>query len=135
MNYVMDNFRFDVTCRGDGPFRQAMALAFGEAKATAYVVMADKGLVFLSSPAISGIPSEPPGEPRIIVPFPFKMDAEGAADFALRWLKDAADYGRQPDHDGDNCRGWRLYNESWGHVGNHRSAIIAVLPAWAMIGK
>lgn len=46
-----------------------------------------------------------------------------------------ADYGRQPDHDGDNEKGWRLYNETWGMVGGDHSAFAAVEPAWAMYGK
>lgn len=68
------------------------------------------------------------------IALPFKLDAEGAADFARRWLAEA-DYGKQPDHDGDNGRGWRLYVEGWGHVDGHRNAIIAISPAWAMYGK
>lgn len=68
------------------------------------------------------------------VALPFTLDAEGAADFARRWLAEA-DYGSQPDHDGDNGRGWRVYNEGWGHVDGHRSAIVAITPVWAMYGK
>src|ERR1700761_4976024 len=49
------------------------------------------------------------------VALPFKLDAAGAADFARRWLAET-DYGEQPDHDGDNGKGWKLYNEGWGHV-------------------
>jgi hypothetical protein len=76
--------------------------------------------------------SEPEGGDQTALPF--TLDAAGAADFAARWLAEA-DYGKQPDHDGDNGRGWRLYNESWGHVDGHFSAIIAVAPNWAMYGK
>lgn len=59
------------------------------------------------------------------------MDAAGCADFASRWLAEA-EYGAEPDHDGCNTRGWRVYNEKCdGHYG----AIIAVAPAWACHGK
>lgn len=120
----MDNYHFDMTCIGEAAFRQAMTLAFGSDKASGYLVKPDKGLIF------TWIPRAEDG----VVLFPFKMDGAGAADFALRWLNEV-DYGKEPYHDGDNSRGWRLYNEAWGHVGDHHYAIIAVKPAWAMHGK
>lgn len=70
-----------------------------------------------------------------MVNFPFEMDAAGVADFASRWLNGSADYGREPDHDGDNGRGWTVYNEAWGHVDSQYQAFIAVTPTWAMYGK
>lgn len=124
--YVMDNFLFDVTCRGEEPFNVAMQLAFGEATATAYVVDPEKGLIFLWSPPERKEPS--------VLPLPFRMDALSAAHFAGRWLAQT-EFPRQPDHDGDNRKGWRVYNEAWGHVGSYHYAIIAVQPAWAMLGK
>jgi hypothetical protein len=122
MNYVMDNFSFDVVCRGEQPFTLAMQLAFGESKAIAYLVDPGKGLVFLWAVDRDGIP------------LPFKMDPLSAAHFAWRWLAET-EFPRQPDHDGDNCKGWRIYNDAWGHVGSHRYAIIAVQPVWAILGK
>jgi hypothetical protein len=68
------------------------------------------------------------------VALPFTLDAAGAADFASRWLAEV-DYGNEPDHDGDNGKGWTVYNEAWGHVDGHYSAIIAIAPTWAMYGK
>lgn len=76
--------------------------------------------------------SDPEGGDQVALPF--TLDAAGTADFAARWLAEA-DYGREPDHDGDNGRGWRVYNEGWGHVDSHHAAIIAVTPSWAMYGK
>ncbi len=67
-------------------------------------------------------------------PLPFALDCKRAAEFITNWLGQA-DYGRQPDHDGDNGKGWRLFTESWGHVAGHHYAIIGVQPAWAMYGK
>jgi hypothetical protein len=49
------------------------------------------------------------------------------------WLA-SADFGKQPDHDGDNEKGWHLYNESWGHV-DGPYAVFAVEPSWQMYGK
>ncbi len=65
---------------------------------------------------------------------PFGMDAIGAADFARLWLAEQ-NYGNEPDHDGDNGKGWRLYNEAWGRVGGHTYSFVAIKPAWAMYGK
>lgn len=150
----MDNFRVDITAEGDSTLAAAMKLAFGKYRsATHYAVR----------PAFAGereeVPADAPKwtkgawkygkEPKPLrlvfywsasesapdlVALPFKMDAEGAADFARRWLAEA-DYGNQPDHDGDNEKGWRLYNEAWGHVDSHWGAFVAVAPEWAMHGK
>lgn len=66
---------------------------------------------------------------------PFELDAAGAADFAARWLEGSAEYPREPDHDGDNGKGWCAYVEGWGHVDGSHYAVIAVSPAWACYGK
>lgn len=120
-----DNFHIDITSSGD--LLPAMKIAFEGAaggKAEAYLIDPEKGLVLLWHA------DRQAGETK----FPFKMDAEGAADFARRWLAEQ-DYGRQPDHDGDNGKGWRLYNEAWSHVGGYSYGFVAVKPAWIMYGK
>lgn len=119
----MDNFHIDLTSQGD--LTKAMEIAFAGApggKAEAYRIN-DKGLVFYWH-SDAGTTS-----------LPFKLDAAGAADFARRWLAEQ-DYGPEPNHDGDNGRGWRLYNESWGRVDDCGSySFVAVKPEWAMYGK
>lgn len=65
---------------------------------------------------------------------PFPLNQEQAADFIRNWLG-TLDYGTQPDHDGSNGKGWRLFTEAWGHVAGHHYAIVGVQPAWAMYGK
>lgn len=120
----MNNFHVDVT--SDGDLAEAMKIAFHDHKhAEGYLLHPAKGLVFFWY-----LSAAPDG----LVRFPFKMDHVGAADFARRWLGEE-DYGREPDHDGDNKKGWRLYNEVWGHVGGWTGAFVAVKPAWAMYGK
>jgi hypothetical protein len=148
----MDNFHIDITSEGD--LAPAMKIAFGRwNKAVGYAVRA----------AYPGEREEvPEGAPKHFRPdwkygkrpkplrlvffwsdyekrpdmvkFPFTLDAEGAADFAKRWLAEA-DYGKEPDHDGDNGKGWRLYCEGWGHVDDDHSSFVAVAPSWAMYGK
>jgi hypothetical protein len=127
--YDMDNFRIDITALGDNVLAAAIALAFGDRKAIGYMVSNNNALVarlvFLWSMS----------EKREgMIPLPFKMAAPQAAEFARAWLAEA-DYGQQPDHDGDNSRGWRVFNEAWGHVDGLWGAIVAVQPAWAMHGK
>lgn len=151
----MDNFRFDITAEGDKRLALAMELAFMRAaggKAVAYAVRqpvasdrypADDPTPHLrnrekttAKPLRLVFYWNKPDRPsdQTIVALPFSLDVAGAADFAIRWLKEQ-DYGREPVHDGDNGRGWRLYNEGWGHVDNDWSAFVAVAPAWALYGK
>lgn len=127
----MDNFRIDVNAAGDILLRDVMRIVFTRhSHATHYMLWPGKGLVFFWTEPRA---AEQVGAPEPIG-FPFKMDADGAAEFARRWLADT-EYPKQPDHDGDNSKGWRVYNEAWGHIGNYWSAIIAVQPTWAMHGK
>lgn len=154
----MDNFNLDVTSEGRRHLELALGLAFGShQKATHYAVReATEGE---RETVPDYIPEDKrkfhrPGwkygrEPKPrrlvfywsatenkpdLVALPFTLDAAGAVDFATRWLAEQ-DYGRQPDHDGDNGRGWRVYNEAWGHVDGDWGAFVAISPAWAMYGK
>ncbi len=65
---------------------------------------------------------------------PFKMGLTAAVDFAWPWLEQA-ERGKAPDHDGDNEKGWRVYNESWAHVAGLWEATVAVEPYWLMACK
>lgn len=65
---------------------------------------------------------------------PFPLDLNTSISFAWHWLTTSADYGNEPDHDGDNGKGWRVYNENWGRVGSFYG-FVAIKPAWAMYGK
>lgn len=118
----MDNFYIKITSKGS--LLKAMEIAFDQRRAEAFAIDADKGLIFLWRQS-----GTKPWQP-----LPFKMDASGAADFATRWLAEA-DYGREPDHDGDNGKGWCIYVDNWGRVDGYDYSIVAVKPAWAMYGK
>ncbi len=120
---MIDNFHIDVTALEREDFSLAVRLAFSQNKSTVgWRVLPTHGLV-LFWVKTEGINL-----------FPASLDAEGAADMAWRWLKEA-DYGPEPDHDGSNSRGWRIYNEDWGHVADSYQAICAVQPEWVMHGK
>jgi len=156
----VDNFQFEMTGEGDHILVEAMKLVFNAAKLVGVDARHDiKGVThYAIREAVEGITNEMTGgwlynnypRPKRMVflqhndhgnkdlgdqvAFPFVMDAVGAADFARRWLSQV-DYGREPDHDGDNAKGWKLYNEEWGRVDSDSSAVIAVAPVWAMYGK
>jgi len=66
--------------------------------------------------------------------FPVPLDADGAAEMVWRWLEEA-DRGSEPDHDGDNGKGFRVYCDFWGHFEGLHYAIAGIVPAWAMYGK
>lgn len=69
------------------------------------------------------------------VPFIMPIDADEAAGLATVWLANGAKWDKEPDHDGDNGKGWRVFNGAWGHVYGMYQGICAVAPEWAMYGK
>ncbi len=120
----MDNFQFDMTSQGAETLKKALCLFNPPGrKVVAYSADDPKKLVLYWS-----------NQSSKAVPLPFPMTLEQAADFAAGWLEHA-DYGSEPDHDGDNGKGWRLYCEAWGHVDHDAYAFAAVEPVWAMYGK
>lgn len=148
----MDNFHIDVTCEGARTLRLVMDLAFTQhSRVTHYAIRAAEEGEFYDLP--DGMEVKFPlslqirkraKPPRLVfmwtdggrdaVKLPFSLDAEGATDFACRWLAEQ-DYGREPDHDGDNGKGWRAYCEGWGHVDGEYQGFLAITPEYAMYGK
>lgn len=136
----MNNFKIDVVCVGTASLRLAVDLAFTQHnKVTHYAIREAEPAV--TEPEYSKRAAKPKrlvfmwtGDGRDAVKLPFTLDAEGATDFARRWLEEQ-DYGREPDHDGDNGKGWRAYCEGWGHVDNEYQGFLAIAPAWDMYGK
>lgn len=129
----MDNFHIDIVCKGKDVLAKALDIAFAgkgysTARVTHYAITPEKGLILMD--CRYGKPSNPAA-----VALPFTLDPQGAADFAHRWLQETADYGREPDHDGDNSKGWRVYTEGWGMIGSDYHAFVAIKPEWAMHGK
>ena len=120
----MDNFHFDMTSEGDDCLRQAFALAGQNNNAVGYRVSPDKGLI------LYWVETKRPG----YMPLPYPMTLLQAADFTIGWLAHA-DHGKQPDHDGDNGKGWRIYSERWGNLDGEHQALLAVQPVWAIHGK
>lgn len=70
-----------------------------------------------------------------MTPFPSPMPVDFVATMIHEWLK-TAEYPEEPDHDGSNDRGWRLYKEAWGRINKFgHGSIGAVEPMWIEYGK
>ncbi len=118
----MDNLHVSVTSEGADALLATLRL-FNQKAACGYRVE-QKRIIFYWAAA----------DRKDYHQFPFRMTIEQVAQFALTWLSQA-DYGKEPDHDGDNGKGWKCYCEGWGHVASEYQAFAAVEPAWAMYGK
>ena len=71
-----------------------------------------------------------PGYTALLYP----MTVDLAAAFLWGFLGTTA-YPPEPNHDGENVKGWRVYNEDWTHVAGRWEASFAVEPVWMMAGK
>ncbi len=146
----MDNRTIDVVSEGNEDLALALRIIWASApggKATHYKVLKLKEKVtYFNKPTTShytNLEESKGGVPTLVLlwheehgsqAFPFGIDVHLATDFVKGWLAQV-DYGREPDHDGDNGKGWRVFTESWGHVAGHIYTVVAVQPAWAMYGK
>ena len=121
----MDNFKIDIVADGTENLGRALLLAFcycpGK-KATHFIHDREKGLIFLWHKEGDALP------------LPAGLTSQEATIIASKWLEET-DYPKAPDHDGDNEKAWRVYNEAWGHVAQYHYAICAFKPVWAVFGK
>lgn len=143
MSEHMDNFAFDVTAKSRATFDLAMMIATSDnSEATHYAVLTlpvksnewtkeDKRkrgtLVLFRGPGM-----------KEAVPFPHPLKHAALTEFVWDWLRhmwETGEAGDEPDHDGSNSHGYRIFNEEWGHVAGHFEAFVAIQPVWAMHGK
>ncbi len=142
----MDNFKIDIVAESQESLLKALEIAFAH-NAPGHK-MQSYHVTKLVSDVYNGIPNDIDGRTALVlrwttaekisengpINLPSKFDAKGSADIAQRWLLEQ-DFGREPDHDGHNEKGWRVVTGSWGHVCGDRYAICAILPWWAAYGK
>jgi hypothetical protein len=150
----MDNARLDVVNEGEAALRLALALAMGQhaqvthwkvskaRRVTRYWALEGKPTHGHSEELVVD-PADAKARPTLILlwhdegqatPLPAPMELEATVSFVKNWLAHAT-YGREPDHDGSNGRGFRVFTEDWGHVYDHHYAVVGIQPAWAMYGK
>jgi hypothetical protein len=122
----MDNFELTVRSSGKTDFALAMQIAFNShKKAVGYRVTDEKGLIlYWIKP-----------DKKDFVPFPFEMNHAQAVDFCWGWVEATKPKGNEPDNDGDNDKGFIVYNEAWGHVDGDWQTFVAIGVIWAMYGK
>lgn len=75
-------------------------------------------------------------EHQLMTRFPTALSLDLCAGIAMDWLKSAAVFPKEPDHDGDNEEGWLCVTGNWGHVEPFGwQAFVAVEPYWLAYGK
>ena len=119
-----DSFRFDISGDGEKLLTASMSIAFMDN---------DKAIGFhKTSRRLTFFLAEHPESTAL----PAKLDCKAIMAIVQQWLETEAEYPRQPDHDGDNKRGFRIYNEAWGHIEPFGwQAFMAIEPMWTMYGK
>lgn len=126
------NFRFDITSDNPEHFRASIQLAFAKhASAVGYAIDPGNGK---TAPRLILYWTDPDRSFAGFCRFPSPVGVNGAVAVVSEWLK-AVRYDREPDHDGDNKKGFRVFNEEWGHVCRDHCAFVGVEPAWIMYGK
>lgn len=120
----MDNKYFEIHSSGKEQFTLAMKIALADHnKVIGYKIDKEKGMILYWSKCDG------------VIEFPYVMNEQGVIDFVFGWVEATPVGTGRPDHDGDNDKGFRVYCESWGHVGGYWQAFVAIEPIWAMYGK
>lgn len=118
----MDNRIISIQSIGKNDFDLAMKLVIGDKKTVGYGVVKNSLVLYWHNADNVQI-------------LPYEMDAQEATNFAWGWLCKNKPSAEQPDHDGDNKIGFRVFNEAWGYVYGESAAYVAIEPIWAMYGK
>jgi hypothetical protein len=70
-------------------------------------------------------------EDKEMTAFPFDLDIGDATNFAWGYIEKTPCKLKQPDHDGDNEKGFSLIANEW----NQNKHFVEIKPIWAMYGK
>ncbi len=130
----MDNRNISIQTEGKDAFYLAFQLFFdAHGKATHYFEHPDKGFLLLWHEDTFMLDNNRKSASKL----PFPMDWKAAAELAWGWLLNQPEESFRDyyDHDGSNGRGFKVYNEAWGHVAGSHYAFLGVLPVWAWYGK
>ncbi|NIB43759.1 hypothetical protein HBA55_29420 [Pseudomaricurvus alkylphenolicus] len=128
----MDNKVFNVNGSGEDQLLKTLELAFGGQTCSGWQETEDHGMILCWTADSVGIN-----------PMPGDLTAEQCLPFITAWLE--SDFaskvkfgemcGPYKSSDVDNGKGWQVYVEQWGHVGNQHYSICAVRPAYMWYGK
>lgn len=121
----MDNYHFNVT--SDSQFIDWMLLCANKREAVGYKV-------FNRKPQLLVLYWTIPSNINNYCPFLTPLSGSALAYTVEAWLL-GVDYETEPDQDGINTKGFRIFNEAWGHVEDERQAFMGIQPVWAMYGK
>jgi len=116
-----DNFHIDISSEGKEDFIKVMSLCIKH-KVEGYSIKGNSLVLYWSNSS------------KDCIPFPYKMSCEAVSEFVYGWLQEV-EYKEEPDQDGDNHKGWKVYNESWSRVGDDPYTIVAIEPRWMIYGK
>jgi hypothetical protein len=120
------DFRFDIT--SDRNLEGILKIAFSRnSKATGW--FAQDGRLILSWHNETAY-----NKPNKWNAFMTPLDADGVTPMVIAWLKEQ-DFGNEPDTDGHNGKGFRVYNESWGYIDSDPYAFVAIEPQWITYDK
>lgn len=121
----MDNRRIDISLHGKQSFDLAMQLASISNPKTVGFRIHKNHLVLYWSESTNADYSK----------LPYVMNVPQVTEFAWGWLNSVEPTQEEQDHDGHNGKGFRVFNEAWGHVFGEWQGYIAITPIWAMFGK
>lgn len=122
-----DNIRFDIN--GVSLERLITVLELRECKYSGWKHDRDKHRLILFWTR----PSNSDGYHSFMTP----LGAKAAAEQIYAWLHSPqCAWREEPDHDGNNRKGWRAYVDNiWGHAGGSWEGCLVIEPEWIMYGK
>lgn len=134
----MDNKQIDLTLEGKKNFELAMQIACNSHPKivgwSIYETESENKKTKFKHLVLHWVNNDRKDERRVNL-FPYEFNTQQAIEFCWGWLEKEPVAYKQPDHDGDNDKGFHLFTESWGQVNSDYTAFIAIKPIWAMYGK
>lgn len=131
----MDNREFSIV--DDENFGEWLKCAFGTDRAVGW----SEGTTKHGTPRLILYWSRPDDDEKGFHRFPVRLSAEDVEPILSAWLI-GAKYGEPPDHDGDNKKGFHIFNyehdekyDTQVHAGGTHGSILGLQPAWACYGK
>lgn len=126
---MSNSIRFDViSSRG---LAHALALAFYNApsgEATHYKVETIEGVEVRDVPRLILGWGDRPINGGFMLPYRLRMDNNSAVEFVNHWLEAATYPVEDQLFDGSTEKGWRIYNENNGRIGQYTYSFCAIEP-------